>query len=1470
MSRINRIRIVNLNYNNNAIRIDDECFELVNENTLLSLRNGGGKSVLIQMLTAPFVHKRYRDTSDRPFASYFTTNQPTFILVEWSLDHEAGYVLTGMMVRKNQELKEDEDHRFDLEMINFIHEYTSENDYDIQNFPLLIQESQRKTLKGFHVCRQLFEQCKQDKQLKFDYYDMNQPARSRAYFNKLEEFQIYYKEWESIIKKVNLKESGLSELFKDAKDEKGLTEKWFLEAIENKLNQQQDRMKNFETLIKKYILQYQANEGNFKKKEGILRFQEEMQPILELEKQLLENETQVHEYECQLAKLYAILDVLHQETTQAKEQQNQQLEQLTQQQHRLAYEQQSLVIYDLMDQITTLLKETGEQEHRLTQLEERQQITVRQQHIYEAANRYQSYKQASEDVQRCESELAVAKKSQEDLLPRLQNLGYSLSLAYEQQVEREQADLTHVRWQIKDVMQQQKHIHKQLEIKQEDRQQFSTQIGRLEQAISQFDQDEQRLSSKYDEAIQRNLEGFYAAGLLKETIDSIKHQLGELKKQKKQDLEQELHVKELQHKVNRDSEDAKEALGSLKMMINAHQQELKQLEEELKVRHRIRSYIAWPEEAVLDTDGMIEALHQKRQTVEGRLREFEREMDRLQKEKQQLQSGEVLPIPDDLKQRLADEGIQYIPGIDWLKRNQRSAEENQLLISKNPFLPYSLILNATEMKRLKRIDLQIKTPFPVPMILREQLEQAPATTYLSGYCQLDTLHFYVWFNEELLDEHRLQQLLLLKEKEIAEIQDKCATQRLHLERYEEQIGVLKYQKLSATTYDHAKKQLSDSLTQQDELQQQLLHFQAEKERLRGELDAILKQLTTRQEQIHFTQLKLQDFEQFIIAYERYVQFLKELLDVREQLNTTLSEIDEAMQQQAELHESYDRLKASEREKQARLSQSQAVLQRFEHYEEGEELRKDVEDLLAEYEAIKDQLDGVLHRSEEDLISAKKRFNFEEEQLHTLMQRYELSDADYQHITYDKFAHEEVLHEIERLTHELREQEKVINELKISVAKYETEKKNAYDLLKRDLGETEILDKSEVVKRDFMTLLSQNQAQIKTVKQCLHTLEQSLALYAREQSNLVEYNQELPETDVVIDSSYRSYDEKAWQTERGTLLRDYRQQQKMVETLKHSISDEFNRMSRLPLFEEDFFNRPLQRFAVCKHVPQSFIEQYDTMHQVFNSLMKKLDVDIEMSEKEKSNVIQLLLDYVGEIHKQLGLIDQNSSIPIRGKNIKMLRIKLPDWQSNANVYHVRMNDFVNSLTQHCLQLMQNNENIEEFIGHQVTTKQLYDQIVGTSNVEIKLYKIEEQREYQITWEQVAKNSGGEGFLSAFVILTSLLSFMRRDETDIFSSFEEGKVLLMDNPFAQTNAAHLLKPLIELAKKNNTQLICLSGLGGDSIYSRFENIYSLSLVPSSFKKGCEYLKSQHIKGEVEPHLVIPSRVYVEDAVQEALLF
>lgn len=102
MSKINSLRFINLNYNNNSMKIDDETFYLGGKNTLLNLRNGGGKSVLVQMVMAPFMGKRKRNMKDRTFDSYFTTSSPTYILVEWLLEDNAGYLLTGMMVRKRQ------------------------------------------------------------------------------------------------------------------------------------------------------------------------------------------------------------------------------------------------------------------------------------------------------------------------------------------------------------------------------------------------------------------------------------------------------------------------------------------------------------------------------------------------------------------------------------------------------------------------------------------------------------------------------------------------------------------------------------------------------------------------------------------------------------------------------------------------------------------------------------------------------------------------------------------------------------------------------------------------------------------------------------------------------------------------------------------------------------------------------------------------------------------------------------------------------------------------------------------------------------------------------------------------------------------------------------------------------------------------------------------------------------------------
>jgi len=245
----------------------------------------------------------------------------------------------------------------------------------------------------------------------------------------------------------------------------------------------------------------------------------------------------------------------------------------------------------------------------------------------------------------------------------------------------------------------------------------------------------------------------------------------------------------------------------------------------------------------------------------------------------------------------------------------------------------------------------------------------------------------------------------------------------------------------------------------------------------------------------------------------------------------------------------------------------------------------------------------------------------------------------------------------------------------------------------------------------------------------------------------------------------------------------------------------------------------------------------------------------------------LEDYVKDVHSNMGKIDNNSTITIRERPIKMLRLQMPEWEENEGLYHQRLDDLISELTQKGVEIYEKNENSAEYIGTRITTKNIYDTTVGISNIQIKLYKIEEQREYPITWAEVAKNSGGEGFLSAFVILSSLLHYMRRDDTDIFADKKEGKVLVMDNPFAQTNAAHLLKPLMDMAKKTDTQLICLSGLGGDSIYSRFDNIYVLNLVTAGLRGGMQYLRGEHTRG-IEEEVMVTSQIEVIG--QQSLLF
>ena len=82
------------------------------------------------------------------------------------------------------------------------------------------------------------------------------------------------------------------------------------------------------------------------------------------------------------------------------------------------------------------------------------------------------------------------------------------------------------------------------------------------------------------------------------------------------------------------------------------------------------------------------------------------------------------------------------------------------------------------------------------------------------------------------------------------------------------------------------------------------------------------------------------------------------------------------------------------------------------------------------------------------------------------------------------------------------------------------------------------------------------------------------------------------------------------------------------------------------FQDDFYRKPLEAMIELSGDAVQVQSQLETTIQSYQSLMEKLRVDISMVEKEKDKIVELLEDYLLEVHQGLGKIDQNSTISIR--------------------------------------------------------------------------------------------------------------------------------------------------------------------------------------------------------------------------------
>ena len=1347
MSKINAVRFINLNYNNNAMKINDECMQFSGKSTLLSLRNGGGKTVLVQMMTAPFVHRGKQKTKDRPFESYFTTAKPSFILVEWLLDGGAGYVLTGLMVRKNQEISEEKTDA--LEMMAIISEYKEPCMQDIHHLPVVEQNEKTMKLKSYNSCRKLFEDYKKDKKISFFCYDMSSPAQSRQYFYKLMEYQINYKEWETIIRKVNVKESGLSELFSDCRTEKELVEKWFLEAVESKLNKEENKVKNFQEILEKYAGKYKNIKEQLKRRDAIQKFKEAAEEIQINAEDFLVKEGEKIEQEKVIAAFIARLNVLYEEAEIERERQEEGRKKLQEELEFLKYEQLSCEFHEKNRE-----KRNHASNREMIDLEKesllrKQQKIQKKVHVFLCAKQQEMVNEDKQEWEIRKEKAAISRTKEENLEPERNRIGGQLSGYYEYRLsdnKEKQEAIKKQKLQIRKDISQQKDI---LNEYREKTKKITESKGSFRSLVRGYDNIEIKYNSNYRENLSRNILGVYEAGMLdikQEMYD--KEQKKSIQENKEQKEKFENTTEEI-HRTERAIEEKREKYFQKDSDIKQAEKEKKGYEQELEERKDILKYLELPEEKLFAREEILHKAKIKMQELSSRRRTLEKKEDALQKEYKLLVSGRVMELPDNLKEEFEKLDVPVVYGMEWLKKNGFTEKKNKEIVSQNPFLPYALILTRQELKKLAERNGETYTSFPVPIIERENLESIKLDRTQS-FVKMQDIHFYILFNENLLDEEKMEIMIEQKQKDIADIRETMQICKNEYEDYFHRFDVIKRQAVTKENWDKIQKKLQKLEKEKEDIFQNIQQARDTKQSLKKNFEILQKTLRELEKKIESQAARQRAFKELRTAYAEYEENNKKLQEYEREEERLENRQHLTEEKISQLEENYRELSGQENSLFREEESIQNACQKFAAYKEinrnvkagkllgvDSTLRTDnnsgvkiipseaeVLKLEARYEAVTADISQELKELELEEEKTLTRYHKSFGELRELCQKYNLKNSEWQNIIYDKREQLYQEAELEDYDKKIERKANLLNEEDKKIGILNSQLEGILKQIVSECGKGNPLEEEKISQKDLESAKNQTKYQLSELERKIAFSEKAIQKYRENLTALSEYNNFSADEEIHFEQDFKKMSEKELRDFKGMLIRDYNDIIRCVQKCRETLAQTLNKIARQEAFQDASYKTPLENMLkVCDNAAK-VLRQLNITLESYDSLMKQLEVDISLVETEKKNVTELLEDYVQNIHKNLEKIGRNSTIKIREKSIKMLKVILPVWEDNEKLYSLRLSDLVDEITEEGIRLFENNENAQEYIGRKVTSKNLYDTVVGTGNVQIQLYKIEE--------------------------------------------------------------------------------------------------------------------------------------------------
>ena len=1417
MPAIRKIRIVNFRFNDGAKMIPDEIFCTENAegkpiDTLLNLDNGGGKSVIVQLLLQPVCPKA--KVQNRSISDFFQKGTDhAFVLIEWALDGSSNSLLTGIALAAST-TADDENESKTVRFYTFMHDYTRAGDkLDLINLPLTERT-------GNHIRSLSFDELRKYLQSrKVEYYPSDSLHR---YQKRLEEYGILHTEWENILVRINAVEGGITKFFEEYRTADRLLDRFIIPGV---MPNDTESAEALEEMFVNYADSYAGQEDNLRLQSQITAFTEKLQGILPLIKNMWDAE------DSRLQSIRLLADhlfTIEHKIEQGKDKQTQ-LEEtifsLRDKLHHIKAEKASEAFYRAEEILDIAEKRLTECEQHKDDADFQRNKFAHRVSVLNAAKEYEEL--VEQQSEKTALSVQLSELDQETQDARILSLKYSLFFAatdLKKLADKKLTQENETKKSRSDTLYKTQGEISRLKKK------YSDENDRLNQAKGCKDYLLEDINNRLTALalhITVMLDGSYS----KEDIESIRENYD------RQIILANDEIENCQNEENQiqqelDSQDAKRIeltnyQADCTFRMNQQKSALEQYKKTYAAVLPVLAHLSIPVSRLF-TDEPISSLNRILLKLKEQMKQTERSTELLTEQVKCIEAGQ-LHLSKTAINFLQETGISYQTGEQYLNYQLHKIREDILLV--NPLTAYAVIVDS-ENDRMKLLSQSVDTWLSaiVPIYTRSELADIADGQWTENN------HFLSSFDKEYFHD-------VSAYKEI--IQQKLDDAKTEIEHLQHQISEWESERIVLLQFTY---------TADDErlMQERITSFQEKLENIQNEKSTLDKRKTEIKKRIYELR-KLKDTQQNIIRntennkkeFERICGIISQYEDLSRQIAETNSKCSQLSQQIESERKEESRLSEIIHECNTKIDQLlnkmkeyQNLLDELKETPESILLSEDYSAMLAEYRlyqenysADRQKLQQQLSKIEESIV--KKA---------AAILRFHIEPAEYESTAYSDDAYRRAEEQHIQAQNEYEQASLQYSKAVECHAKAESSLEQAKEKL--DELHIGLIERSEVGS-DFESRIRECESALsdaeKNVSECTKRLNELNAdrIYAAEYkkrftADIAEYTPKI--------SEYQQDTNKL----RDTI-------ENCIELLKQAESKtkEYHRRELEPFRNtHDLFSGTLDSILSVIDNHNITGDRYFTLYERtegdirrYRDRIAQLSVLLRDVEDSKNQLITNCLQRVGRLYENLTILSKKSTIQIGNVKRQMIRIDLPEIEPMSDQPAERINQYI---TEQVKKHLSEQESSTKSHHDHLEIRRLLNCYIGKESIPITVFKIDKniQNSRYRSWKEALKaNSGGEQFVVLFSLIVSVMNYTRSFTSSLNHT---SGVLILDNPFGPISSPHLLEPMFRIARHFHIQLICLTHLGTAAVTNFFDMVYQLRF------KNLPLSNVEILESEVKQHM------------------